>query len=317
MAGSETSQGAPSTVVWPPLPLDGWQDTYTALHLWTQMAGKTRLALAPMQNHWWHTALYVSSRGLGTSPIPFGERTFELDFDFLDHRLVARTSDGATRTLPLVAQPVADFYREYLALLRSLDLEVRIRPIPTEMAEAIPFSEDRVHRSYDADAAQRCWRALVQADRVLKEFRGRFIGKCSPVHFWWGGFDLACTRFSGRRAPPHPGGIPNIPDYVNREAYSHECISAGWWPGGGAVAEPAFYAYSYPEPPGYPDALVRPAGAYYHPVMRLWILPYDAVRVAPAPDAALLDFFQSTYETAADLGRWDRSSLDRPPEEWP
>jgi len=249
------------TAAWPPLSLDEWRATYATLHLWTQIVGKTRLTLAPMQNHWWQVALYVTSRGLGTSPVPYRERTFEVDFDFLDHRLIARTSDGATRTLPLVARSVADFYREYLALLRSLDLDVRIRAVPTEIAEAIPFLDDRAHASYDADAAQRCWRVLVQADRVLKAFRGRFLGKCSPVHFWWGSFDLACTRFSGRRAPPHPGGIPNVPDYVTREAYSHECISAGWWPGGGAVAAPAFYAYAYPEPPGCPEAPVRPAAA--------------------------------------------------------
>ena len=296
---------------WPRLPLNEWQATYATVQLWTQIVGKTRLRLAPMQNHWWHCTLYVTSRGLGTSPIPSGDRTFEIEFDFLDHQLVVRASDGETRTLPLVPRAVADFYREYLALLRSLGFEVRIYPRPNEVADAIPFAEDRVHASYDNEAAQRCWRVLVDADRVLKDFRGRFIGKCSPVHFWWGGFDLACTRFSGRRAPPHPGGIPNLPDYVTRDAYSHECISAGWWPGGGPIPEPAFYAYAYPEPPGCPEATVRPAAARYDRTMREWILPYDAVRDAPDPDAALMEFLQSTYEAAAGLAAWDRAALER------
>jgi hypothetical protein len=296
---------------WPALPLDEWQATYDTLHLWTQVVGKTRLALAPMQNHWWQVVLYVTSRGLGTSAIPFGERTFEIDFDFIAHQLVVRTGEGETRTMPLAPRPVADFYREYLALLRGLGIEVKLYPRPMEMTIVAPFPDDREHSSYDPDAAQRCWRALVQADRVLKEFRGRFIGKNSPSHFWWGSFDLACTRFSGRSAPPHPGGIPNCPDYVTLEAYSHECISAGWWPGGGPVAEPAFYAYAYPEPAGCRDATIRPAGAYYHQEMHDWILPYDQVRRASDPDAMLLDFFQSTYETAAELGGWDRKALER------
>ena len=310
---SSAGTAATAGTAWPPLPLEGWRDTYATLHLWTQIVGKTRLRLAPAQCHWWHAALYVASRGLSTSPIPHRDRIFEIDFDFLDHLLVVRTSDGATRTLPLAARPVADFYHDYFALLRSLDLEVSIRAVPTEIAGAIPFAEDRVHASYDAEAAQACWRVLVQADRVLKKFRGRFTGKCSPVHFWWGGFDLACTRFSGRSAPAHPGGIPNTPDSVTREAYSHECISAGWWPGGGAVAAPAFYAYAYPEPPGCAAASVRPAGAYYHSEMREWILPYDVVRESPRPEVALLDFLQSTYDAAADLGGWDRAGLERRP----
>jgi uncharacterized protein DUF5996 len=296
---------------WPRLPLDEWQSTYATLQLWTQIVGKTRLRLSPMQNHWWHCTLYVTSRGLGTSPMPYGDRTFEIEFDFIDHQLVVRTSDGETRTLPLVPRTVADFYREYLALLHSLGVDVRIHAAPNEIVDAIPFAEDRVHASYDGDAAQRSWRVLAHADRVLKEFRGRFIGKCSPVHFWWGGFDLACTRFSGRRAPPHPGGFPNLPDYVTQEAYSHECISAGWWPGGGPIPEPAFYAYAYPEPPGCPDAPVRPAAARYDRTMHEWILPYDAVRDAPDPDAALTGFLQSTYEAAAGLGAWDRAALER------
>jgi len=300
-----------SGAAWPPLPLADWRPTYETLHLWAQIVGKTRLALAPMQNHWWQVALYLTSRGLGGTPLPHGEGTVDLDFDFIDHRLVVRRSDGATRTMALRPMAVADFYGEYRALLGALGIDARIRPRPAEIADAIPFDQDRTHASYDGDAAQRCWRALVQADRVLRAFRGRFLGKCSPVHFWWGAFDLSCTRFSGRPAPPHPGGIPNLPDWITREAYSHECISAGWWPGGGALDEAAFYAYAYPEPAGLPQAAVRPAAAYYHPVLREFILPYDAVRAAPDPDAFLTDFLQSTYDAAADLARWDRPALER------
>ena len=300
-----------SGAAWPPLPLADWRPTYETLHLWAQIVGKTRLALAPMQNHWWQVALYLTSRGLGGTPLPHGEGTVDLDFDFIDHRLVVRRSDGATRTMALRPMAVADFYGEYRALLGGLGIDARIRPHPAEIPDAIPFHEDRVHASYDGDAAQRCWRALVQADRVLRAFRGRFLGKCSPVHFWWGAFDLSCTRFSGRPAPPHPGGIPNLPDWITREAYSHECISAGWWPGGGALDEAAFYAYAYPEPAGLPQAAVRPAAAYYHPVLREFILPYDAVRTADDPDAVLGEFLQSTYEAAAELAGWDRGALER------
>jgi hypothetical protein len=302
-----------SSEAWPPLPLEQWEETCNTLQLWTQIVGKTRLALAPMQNHWWQVALYVTARGLGTSPIPHGERTFEVDFDFVDHRLLVRTSDGKTETRPLAPQTVADFYGRYLELLRSLGIGLKIRPMPNEVPNPLRFDQDKVHGSYDPAAAQRFWRALVQADRVLKEFRGRFLGKCSPVHFWWGSFDMACTRFSGRAAPPHPGGIPSLPDWVTREAYSHECSSAGFWPGngGGPVREPAFYAYAYPEPPGYPQAAIRPPEASYHPVLREWILPYAAVQRATSPDALLLDFLASTYETAASLGGWDRVALAR------
>ena len=300
-----------SGAAWPPLPLADWRPTYETLHLWAQIVGKTRLALAPMQNHWWQVTLYLTSRGLGGTPLPQGEGTVDIDFDFIDHRLVVRRSDGATRSLALRPMPVADFFAEYRALLRGLGIDARIRSRPAEIADAIPFDEDRTHASYDGDAAQRCWRALVQADRVLRAFRGRFLGKCSPVHFWWGAFDLSCTRFSGRPAPPHPGGIPGLPDWITREAYSHECISAGWWPGGGALDEAAFYAYAYPEPAGLPQAAVRPAAASYHPVLREFILPYEAVRTAADPDATLLEFLQSTYDAAADLARWDRAALDR------
>lgn len=297
---------------WPALPLDAWQDTYATLHLWTQMVGKTRLALSPAENHWWHVALYVTPRGLSTSPIPHGDDTFEVAFDFIDHQLVVRTSDGRTASMPLAPRTTADFYRDYVALLGSLGIHAHIRPIPAELPEVIPFAEDHVHASYDPDSAERCWRAMVQVDRVLKRFRGQFLGKSSPVHFWWGAFDLACTRFSGRTAPRHPGGIPNLPDYVAVEGYSHECISAGWWPGGNGVDEPCFYAYAYPEPEGCPEAAVRPAAAHYHLGLREWILPYEAVRTAPDPDAALLDFLQSTWAAAADLGGWDRAALERP-----
>jgi hypothetical protein len=305
-------QGTPGSD-WPELPLAAWQDTYTTLHRWVQIVGKTRLAFAPMQNHWWQVTLYVTARGLGTSPIPAGVRTFEADFDFVDHELVVRTSDAQTARMPLEAMTVAAFYRGYIDLLRSLALEPRIRPVPSELPDTTPFDTDREHASYDGEAANRCWRALTHGDRVLKEFRGRFLGKSSPSHFWWGAFDLSCTRFSGRPAPPHPGGVPNLPDRVTREAYSHECISAGWWPGtvGSPVAEPAFYAYAYPEPAGCPEAPIRPEAARYEMALREWILPYDAVRTALDPDRMLLEFLQSTYDVAANLGGWDRASLER------
>jgi hypothetical protein len=305
--------GSEGAAAWPPLPLDGWRDTYQTLHMWTQIVGKTRLALAPMENHWWQVALYVTPRGLTTSAMPWGTRTLAVDFDFLDHQLLVRVSDGATRVVPLVAQSVADFYAAYMAALRSLGIEAKIRPVPNEVEPAIPFALDREHASYDAGAANRCWRLLVQADRVLKRFRGRFGGKASPVHFFWGSFDLAATRFSGRGAPRHGGGAPNCPDYVMVEAYSHECSSVGFWPGGGAVAEPVFYAYTYPEPVGYPDHPVRPAAAHYSRAVGggEFILPYEAVRAAAAPDEALLEFCQSTYEAGADLGKWDRAAFDR------
>lgn len=291
---------------WPALPLRDWQDTYATLHRWLQVVGKTRLALAPRQNHWWQVALYLTSRGLGTSPMPSDDRTFELELDFLDHQLVALTSDGDTRTLPLAPRSVADFYREYMEMLRSLEIAPRIWPVPVEIADATPFLKDRAHASYDADAAQRCWRILVSADELLKEFRGHFIGKSSPSHFFWGSFDLACTRFSGRGAPLHPGGIPNCPDYVAHEAYSHECISAGWWPGalGSPIEEPAFYAYAYPEPSGCSDATIRPAAASYNTKMREWILPYESVRSASDPKAVVMEFLQSTYDAAASRGGW-------------
>ncbi len=302
-------------ISWPRLTLDEWAPTQSTLQRWTQIIGKTRLALAPMQNHWWQVVLYVTERGLTTSPIPYEDgRTFDISFDFIDHQLIAQTSDGDVRLIPLVPKSVADFYAEYMSMLRSLGITVKILPVPMEMPDTLRFTEDRTHASYDREAAHRFGQLLVHADRVLKEFRAGFIGKSSPSHFWWGGFDLACTRFSGRPAPVHPGGVPNCPDYVMVEGYSHECISAGWWPGsvGGPVTEPSFYAYSYPEPPGYDTVPMRPEGAYYHPVMREWFLPYEAVRTSPDPERALLDFLQSTYEAAADRASWDRASLERP-----
>jgi hypothetical protein len=307
-------QSTKAMPAWPALPLDQWADTQATMHRWTQIVGKTRLAFAPMQNHWWQVVLYVTSRGLTTSPMPYEDRTFEISFDFTDHRLIAESSDGARNSMPLDARPVADFFSEYIDMLKAIDVDLRIFPVPMELPDTLRFGDDQIHASYDPDAANRLWHVLVQADRVLKEFRGRFLGKSSPSHFWWGSFDLACTRFSGRPAPVHPGGIPNCPDYVTREAYSHECSSAGWWPGtvGSPVAEPAFYSYSYPEPRGYDAASVGPRGAYYSPEMHDWILPYELVRTAADPDRMLLEFFETSYQAAADLGGWDRAQLERP-----
>ena len=314
---TSTSDRVVDAAAWPPLPFEAWRETCATLHMWLQIVGKTRLALAPMENHWWQVALYLTPRGLTTSAMAYGGHTFSADFDFLDHHLYLRMSDGATRAVPLMPRSVADFYAAYVEALRSLGLEIRIRPVPVEVERAIPFAEDGEHASYDAEAANRCWRLLAQADRVLKRFRGRFLGKASPVHFFWGSFDLATTRFSGRPAPPHPGGAPNCPDYVMREAYSRECSSCGFWPGGGTLAEPAFYAYSYPEPDGFRDCPVRPATARYDRDLGEFVLPYEAMRAAASPDDALLDFLQSTYEAAAECGRWDRAALERPRQRTP
>ncbi|MGH7580387.1 MAG: DUF5996 family protein [Gemmatimonadales bacterium] len=299
---------------WPTLPLMEWQDTLDTLHRWLQVVGKTRLALAPPVNHCWQVTLYLTSRGLTTSPMPCDSRTVEVELDFIDHKLLVRTSDGAISAMALLPRTVADFYREYTAILDSLGVRARIWPVPSEMPDILPFTQDHQHRSYDADCAARCWQILSEADGVFQQFRGRFLGKCSPVHFFWGAFDLACTRFSGRQAPRHPGGVPHLPDRVVREAYSHECISAGWWPGnvGGPVMEPAFYSYSYPEPAGYPEASVLPSGAYYQRDLKEFVLPYERVRTADRPDEVLLRFLQSTYEAGANLAGWDRSALERP-----
>ena len=308
-----SATGRAIDAAWPPLPLAEWNDTRDTLHLWTQIVGKTRLALAPMVNHWWQVPLYISARGLTTSRIPYGSAGFSVELDLIAHNLQVLCDDGRTWSMTLAPRSVADFYSEYMSGLRSLGIDVRIWPVPVEIADGIPFAKDETHASYDADAAQRFWRALAQSARVLEIFRGRFLGKSSPVHFFWGSFDLACTRFNGARAPQHPGGVPGLADWVTREAYSHACISAGWWPGaiGSPVTEPVFYAYAYPEPTGCPTAKIRPDAGYYHDVMHEWILPYEAVRTASNPDALALDFCQSTYEAAATLGSWDRTSLER------
>lgn len=296
---------------WPEIPFAAWSDTCATLHMWTQVVGKIRLVQSPWTNHSWHVPLYVTARGLGTSPVPYGARVFEIDFDLLDHRLEIRVSDGGRRTLPLEPRTVADFHRDVLAALADLGLPVRIHTTPSEVADAIPFERDTVHRHYDADAVTRFWRALVQIDRVMKEFRARFVGKCSPVHFFWGSFDMAVTRFSGREAPPHPGGVPNFPDWVAREAYSHEVSSAGFWPGGSGAEDASFYAYAYPAPEGFARARVAPAEAHYAEALGEFLLPYEAVRSAASPDEALLAFLQSTYEAAADRAGWDRAALER------
>jgi hypothetical protein len=297
---------------WPSLPLAQWQPTYQTLHLWTQIVGKTRLALAPMQNHWWQVTLHPTPRGLTTGAMPHDGRTVEVAFDFLAHVLDIRTSDDRHRTMPLAPMPVADFYARYLDALRAVGVDVRMYPRPVEMVTAIPFAEDRTHAAYDPDAAQRHFRILLGVWRVMETFRSRFMGKASPVHFFWGSFDLATTRFSGRPAPRHPGGVPNTPDYVMVEAYSRECASCGFWPGGGAIDGPAFYAYAYPEPAGYAARRVAPSAAFYHPELREFVLPYEAVRGASDPAGLLLEFLQSTYDAAADLAHWDRAALDRP-----
>lgn len=296
--------GMNASQAWPPLPIDAWQDTCATLHRWTQIVGKIRLIQTPWINHSWHVTLYVTPRGLTTLPIPHGSRTFQIDFDFIAHQLIVQSSEGDIRSFPLRPMAVADFYRKVMDVLATLDLPVKICCKPNELADATRLDQDRTHASYDAGYAHRFWRVLVQTDRVLKTFRARFKGKCSPVHFFWGSFDMAVTRFSGRPAPPHPGGVPNLPDEVVREAYSHEVSSAGFWPGGNG-AQAAFYSYAYPEPPGYNDYAVAPEGAVYSPTLREFLLPYEVVRQADDPDAALLAFLQSTYDAAATLGRWD------------
>jgi hypothetical protein len=296
---------------WPGLPLDAWNETFATLHMWTQVVGKIRLVQSPWTNHSWHVTLYVTARGLSTSPIPYGGRSFEIEFDFISHALTIQASDGRTASVPLEPQSVATFYSRVMKEMAGLDLPVHIRTKPNEVPEAIPFDRDEAHRSYDREYAFRFWRVLVQTDRILKTFRARFTGKCSPVHFFWGGADLAVTRFSGRPAPEHPGGIPNLPDWITREAYSQEVSSCGFWPGGGAIAYPAFYSYAYPEPAGFPSAPVRPDAAFYSSELREFILPYDEIRRADSPDDAVLAFLQTTYEAAATLAAWDRGSLER------
>jgi len=295
--------------IWPDLSYPAWRDTAATLQLWMQIVGKVRLVLSPWVNHGWQVPLYVSACGLTTSPIPVGNEILDIEFDFLSHQLVARVSWGEVRTLPLEPQTVADFYRRVMDLLRGIGVAVAISEMPNEFEHPIRFSIDRVHGSYDADAARAFWRALVQVDRIFKLFRSGFVGKASPVHFFWGSFDLAVTRFSGRKAPLHRGGIPGLPDAVTREAYSHEVSSAGFWPGNDAFPRAAFFSYAYPEPAGFRDRPVPP-GAYFDPNLGEFILPYDAVRAAGEPDALLLKFLSSTYEAAAETGGWDRAALE-------
>ncbi len=297
---------------WPALSYAKWKDTRDTLHLWTQVIGKIRLARAPWQNHSWHVVLYVTARGLTTSPIPDDAREFQIDFDFIDHVLWIRTSDGQYRQVALCARPVAEFYSEVMAALTQLGIGLSINTIPAEIPDGIPFEDDFTHASYDPDYANRFWRVLLSAHEVLSHFRTAFIGKASPVHFFWGSFDLATTRFSGRTAPRHPGGVPHLPDKVAREAYSHEVSSAGFWPGGGGPVEfAAFYSYAYPMPEGFADASVRPPeAAFYSIELGEFILPYDAVRQARDGDATLMEFLKSTYEAAADLATWDRMALE-------
>lgn len=289
---------------WPTL--NEWKDTCATLHMWTQIVGKVRLGLTPLVNHWWNVPLYVSARGLTTSRIPYGEKAFEVWFDFIQHNLVLEINDGQVKTLPLEPRSVADFYQQFMELLQSAGIDAKIWRMPVEIANPIPFDEDRVHASYDPDAATRFWRALLSIDAIFTDFRSRFIGKSSPVHFFWGSFDLAVTRFSGRRAPERPGA-----DVITREAYSHEVSSVGFWPGGGDVKGAAFYSYAAPEPQGLKQATVRPKAASYNTQLNEFLLMYDDVRKAESPSAALLDFCQTTYEAAATLGNWDRAALER------
>ncbi|BBX15332.1 hypothetical protein CRI77_15620 [Mycolicibacterium duvalii] len=296
---------------WPTLRVSDWTPTRDTLHMWTQIVGKIRMRHAPLVNHWWQATLYVSPRGLTTSAIPYRSGAFEMEFDFLGHRLDIRSSDGGTQSLPLQPMPVAEFYTRLLDLLGSLGIEAQIRPVPNEVDPAIPFPEDHHHASYDADAVTAFWRQLLQANRVMGEFRSHFVGKVSPVHFFWGAMDLACTRFSGGSAPPHPGGAPNCADWVMVEGYSHELSSCGFWPGGGQ--EGAFYAYAYPAPDGFADHPAGPDGAFYSTEFQQFLFPYEAARAATDPDRAVAEFLHTTYAAAADLGGWDRAALEDDP----
>jgi hypothetical protein len=298
---------------WPDLPYLAWKDTCATLHLWTQIVGKVRLARTPWLNHSWHVPLYLTARGLTTSPIAHGDRSFSIDFDFIDHTLVIAATDGSRKQINLEPRAVADFYAEVMTALDELSLPVRIHEMPNEIADGIPFTRDTVHGAYDAEYAQRFWRALIQVNRVLSQFRTSFVGKSSPVHFFWGSFDLAVTRFSGRRAPQHTGVVPHLPRSVLREAYSHEVSSAGFWPGGGGIDHAAFYSYAYPEPDGFRAVHVKPQSAFFSSALGEFLLPYDAVRAAADPDAELLAFLYSTYEAAANQAHWDRAALECQP----
>jgi hypothetical protein len=297
-------------IPWPELPTSAWRETYATLHLWTQIVGKIRLAREPWLNHSWHVVLYVTPRGLTTSPIPDGTRTFEIEFDFIDHLLRISISDGAQRQFSLAGHSVASFYAAIMAELAQLGIHVEINEMPNELPEPTRFSQDQQHTSYDPEAVRRFLQILENVDRVFKQFRTAFLGKASPVHFFWGSFDLAVTRFSGRRAPRHPGGVPHLPDEVAAEAYSHEVSSAGFWPGSGTIDYPAFYSYAYPEPAGFRTTPVRPDAAFFSEALGEFVLPYDAVRTAARPDQVLLEFLQSTYEAAANAAKWDRQALE-------
>jgi hypothetical protein len=301
-----------ASVQWPQLPTAEWRESCTTLHLWSQIVGKIRLVRTPWLNHSWHVALYVTARGLTTSPIPDGSRYFQIDFDFIDHALRITASDGGMRQFALAGQSVASFYAGIMAALAELGIHLVIDEMPNELPDPIAFSRDRTHAAYDADAVRRFFQILVNADRVFKQFRTGFLGKASPVHFFWGSFDLAVTRFSGRRAPRHPGGVPHLSDEVACEAYSHEVSSAGFWPGSGAIDYPAFYSYAYPEPAGFRATKIRPDAAFFSDALGEFILPYDAVRTAAEPDRALLEFLQSSYEAAANAANWDRDALECP-----
>jgi hypothetical protein len=296
---------------WPALSLAAWRDTLATLHMWTQVVGKIRLVSSPWTNHSWHVTLYVTARGLTTSPIPRGERSFQIDFDFVSHELLLQSSDGQVARWPLQAESVASFYGRLMEELDRMDLHVAIRSMPCEVEDAIPFDSDVVHCAYDPEYANRFWRVLLQSDRVFKEFRARFKGKCSPVHFFWGAPDLAVTRFSGRPAPKHTGGVPHLADWVTQEAYSHEVSSCGFWAGDERLTYPVFYSYAYPSPAGFADAKVQPAEAFFHQQLGEFLLPYDAVRLAPDPDSVLLAFLESTFAAAASLGHWDPALLTR------
>ena len=299
------------TSPWPELPLSDWSETCETLHRWTQIVGKVRMTLTPLVNHWWNVTLYITSRGLATAPIPLGARTFDVTFDFCEHRLLIACSDGRTESLALAPMSVADFYHEFMHRLQRLDIDVHIWTVPSEIENAVPFEQDRVHAQYDPVYAQRFWLALAQSDRVMQAFRARFIGKVSPVHFFWGSFDLAVTRFSGRTAPPPKGATPNVANWVMAEAYSHEVSSCGFWPGNGGYGRAAYYVYAYPEPPSYGETRLQTADAFYDRGLGQFILPYDAVRRSSDPDALLLGFLQETYAAAADQARWDRQALER------
>jgi hypothetical protein len=298
---------------WPQLPYDEWRDTAATLHLWLQIVGKIALVQRPWVNHSWHVALRITAQGIGTCPIPHDAGSFQIDLDFIRQRLLVHVVDGRTVSLPLQPQTTSQFYRDVMIALATLGVPVKIHATPNELPDPIPFDQDEVHSAYDGEYANRYWRVLVQTTRVFEQFRARFIGKSSPVHYFWGSADLAVTRFSGRTAPPHPGGVPHLPDWVTREAYSHEVSSAGFWAGGDMYPEACFYSYAYPEPAGFATARVAPLGAHYSEKLREFVLPYEAARRAASPDAAVLEFLQSTYEAAADLGRWARDSLERPP----